>query len=37
VRGDHDEALEILRERYAKREVIKEQYNQMLADLQKSR
>lgn len=36
-RWDHDKAVEILRERYAKGEITKEQYYQMFADLEKGR
>ena len=32
---DHDEALEILRERYARGEITKEQYDKMSEDLEK--
>ena len=32
---DHDNALEILRERYARGEITKEQYDKMREDLEK--
>ncbi|MDA8055495.1 MAG: SHOCT domain-containing protein [Thermoplasmatales archaeon] len=34
---DHDDALEILRERYAKGEITKEEYERMMNDLQKNK